>query len=76
MLAGAIVGEIALYLNQTRTADVIVDTPSEIYCLSAGQFKRLEKDDPELAALAHRLLASNLSEKLSVANKTIQLSQS
>ncbi len=76
MLGGAIVGEIALYLRQSRTADVIVDAPSEIFRLSAEDIGELERDDPELAALAHRLLASNLSEKLAVANKMIQLTQS
>ena len=76
MLGGAIVGEIALYLNQSRSADVIVDAPSEIFRLSAEDLARLEREDPELAALAHRLLACNLSEKLSVANKMIQLMQS
>ena len=76
MLAGAIVGEIALYLNQPRTADVIVDAPSEIFRLSAQDLARLEREDAELAALAHRLLAKNLSEKLSIANKMIQLTQS
>ncbi len=76
MLGGAIVGEIALYLHQSRTADVIVDAPSEIFRLGADDLGRLEREDPELAALAHRLLASNLSEKLAVANKMIQLTQS
>lgn len=75
MLGGAIVGEIALYLKQPRTADVIVDAPSEIFRLSAEDFARLEREDPELAALAHRLLACNLSEKLSIANKMMQLTQ-
>ena len=75
MLAGAIVGEIALYLHQPRTADVIVDAPSDIFRLSAADLARLERDDPELATLAHRLLACNLSEKLSVANKMIQITQ-
>lgn len=75
MLGGAVVGEIALYLNQPRSADVIVDAPSEIFRLSAADFDRLEREDAELFALAHRLLASNLSEKLAVANKMIQLTQ-
>ncbi len=75
MLGGAIVGEIALYLRQKRTADVIVDVPTVVYRLSADDLARLQQEDAELAALAHRLLASNLSEKLSVANKMIQLSQ-
>lgn len=75
MLAGAVVGEIALYLKQPRIADVVVDAPSEIFQLSASDLERMQSDDPELAALAHQLLASNLSEKLAVANKMIQLTQ-
>ncbi|MEW9835809.1 cyclic nucleotide-binding domain-containing protein [Mesorhizobium marinum] len=72
MTDGAFVGEIALYLGQERTADVIVETPSEIFRLSAADLSRLERDDPEVAFLAHRLLAINLSEKLSVANQAIK----
>lgn len=72
MTDGAIVGEIALYLKLERTADVIVEAPSEVFRLSAADLSRLERDDPELALLAHRLLAINLSEKLSVANQAIR----
>jgi SulP family sulfate permease len=71
MTAGAIVGEIALYLNQTRTADVIVETAADVFRLSAADLSRLEKEDPEVALLAHRLVAINLSEKLTVANQAI-----
>ena len=76
MLAGAIVGEVAFYLGQTRTADVIVDMPSIVYQLKARDLEALETSDAELAALAHRIMAATLSEKLAMANKTIQLSQS
>ena len=72
MTGGAIVGEIALYRHQKRTADVIVETPSEIFRLSATDLERLEREDGELAILAHRLLATNLAEKLSVTNRMIQ----
>jgi SulP family sulfate permease len=75
MLAGAIVGEVAFYLGQTRTADVIVDLPSVVYQLKAADLAALEKADAGLAALAHRIMAATLSEKLAMANKTIQLSQ-
>jgi hypothetical protein len=54
---------------------VIVDAPSDIFRLSSEDLARLEREDAELAALAHRLLATNLSEKLSVANRMIQLTQ-
>jgi SulP family sulfate permease len=76
MLSGAIVGEIAFYLGQQRSADVIVDTASDIYRISSEDILRLERTDAELASLVHKLLASNLSEKLAVANKIIQLTQS
>jgi len=72
MTGGAIVGEIALYRHQKRTADVIVEMPSEIFRLSADDLARLEREDSELAILAHRLLAMNLAEKLSVSNRMIQ----
>lgn len=72
MTGGAIFGEIALYLKRRRTADVIVEAPSDIFRLGADDLARLEQEDPEIAVLAHRLLASNLSEKLSIANQMIQ----
>lgn len=75
MLAGAIVGEMALYLDQARTANVIIDAPSDIYALSRADLARLEKEDPELAVLFHRLMAANLAEKLIVANKALHLQQ-
>lgn len=75
MLAGAVVGEVALYLQQTRSANVIIDTPSDIYALTAADLHKLERNDPELAVLFHRLMASNLSEKLTVANRVLQLQQ-
>src|SRR5690606_10902956 len=70
MTDGSFVGEIGLYMRQERTADVIVEKASEIFRLGADDLARLETDDPELALLAHRLLATNLCEKLSVANQT------
>ncbi len=72
MLGGAIVGEIAFYRKQRRTADVIVDVPSDVFRLSEEDLEKMEAEDPGLAALLHRIMASNLSEKLTVANRMIQ----
>lgn len=71
MVAGAIVGEMALYANQARSADVIVDTPTQLYVLGTQRFARMESEDPELAALMHRILASSLAEKLTTANQAM-----
>jgi SulP family sulfate permease len=75
MTHGAVVGEIAFYLGQERTADVVVETPSVIYGLTSEQLDALERDDPTLAILAHRILAGNLSEKLATATRVIRAAQ-
>lgn len=72
MTAGAIVGEIAHYLGGRRTADVIVETPVTLYCLSRQHLLHLENADSGLALLFHRLLAVTLAEKLVLANRQIQ----
>lgn len=72
MTAGAIVGEIAHYLGGRRTADVIVETPVRLYCLSRQHLLHLEQEDSGLALLFHRLLAITLAEKLVLANRQIQ----
>ncbi|MFK7791383.1 MAG: SulP family inorganic anion transporter [Devosiaceae bacterium] len=71
MVAGAIVGEMALYAGQARSADVVVDTQSQIYVLSAETLISMEENTPVLAALIHRILASSLAEKLATTNQAL-----
>jgi SulP family sulfate permease len=75
MTSGAVVGEIALYLGDRRTANVIVETPSILYRLSRADLEQMEQNDSDLAVLFHRLLAITLSEKLVLANRLIQVAQ-
>nr|WP_085089159.1 SulP family inorganic anion transporter [Azospirillum oryzae]SMF73103.1 sulfate permease, SulP family [Azospirillum oryzae] len=72
MTAGAVVGEIALLLNQTRGADVVVETPATIHRLTAATLARLEREDPELALVLHRILATTLAQKVTLANRLIE----
>ncbi|MDX1604575.1 MAG: SulP family inorganic anion transporter [Candidatus Competibacterales bacterium] len=72
MTSGGIVGEIALYLGQKGSADVIVEEPSVIFRLSEPRLRRLEQEDSELAVLFHRVLATALSEKLHIATRMIR----
>lgn len=72
LLSGAVVGEMAHYLDITRTANVITDTQSRLFVLDADEFEKLEKNDPELSMIIHRFLASSLSDKLMIANKFAQ----
>jgi len=72
MTAGAVVGEIALLLGQTRGADVVVETPATIHRLTAAALARLEREDPELALVLHRILATTLAQKVTLANRLIE----
>jgi SulP family sulfate permease len=72
MGGGTVVGEIGLYLNQTRTANVITDTPSIIYRLAKNSLDQMEKDDPDLAAALHQWMARMLAERLRNNNRTLE----
>ncbi|TWD50761.1 SulP family sulfate permease [Agrobacterium vitis] len=73
MAAGAVLGEVAFYLGGKRTADVIVETRASLFRLTGETLMRLEAEDPTLAVLAHRLFASTLAERLTLANRMVQL---
>jgi SulP family sulfate permease len=62
---GVMVGEIAMYLGQPRTADVVAETPCVVLRLSRASIEHLEAEEPELAAALHHRLAQDLAERLS-----------
>jgi sulfate permease, SulP family len=62
---GVVVGEVSMYTGLPRTADVVAETPSVVLRLSGATIRRIEADEPELAAAMHRWLARTLSERLS-----------
>jgi sulfate permease, SulP family len=62
---GVVVGEVSMYTGLPRTADVVAETPSVVLRLSGATIRRMEVDEPELAAAVHRWLARTLSERLS-----------
>ena len=72
MTAGAIVGEVALYTRQPRGADVLALEETVVCRLSEASLARLEAESEAAAVLLHRLVAMNLSGKLTVANRLIQ----
>jgi sulfate permease, SulP family len=61
---GVVVGEVSMYTGLPRTADVVAETPSVVLRLSGATIRRMEADEPELAAAMHRWLARTLSERL------------
>jgi SulP family sulfate permease len=72
MGAGAILGEVGLYVDAEATASVVTNQPSAIYYLSAENLKRMEQEAPEVAVAFHRSIARLLSERLSSATDTLQ----
>ena len=75
MTPGAIVGDIALYTGQRRTADVVIEEDTTVLCLSAASLAEIESSYGNLAAAIHRIFAQTLAEKLVLANNTIRLAQ-
>ncbi|MGD8402750.1 MAG: SulP family inorganic anion transporter [Anaerolineales bacterium] len=66
------VGEMGMYLGNTRTASVVAERTSIVYRLSKNALKEMEKKDPEVAALLHQWIASLLAERLAENNRTIE----
>jgi sulfate permease, SulP family len=64
MGSGTVVGELPLYLDAPRTASVVSDTASTLYRLSLADFRRVEREDPELAAALHRMFARLMARRL------------
>jgi SulP family sulfate permease len=69
---GTIVGELGAYLQQPAAADVITEQPSTLYYLSLSALARMEQDDPKVAAIFHKYLATILSKRLIDTNATVQ----
>jgi SulP family sulfate permease len=65
MRPGVVVGEIGLYTEVLRTADVVAETPSVVLRLSRASIEQMEAEDPDLATALHRWLATTLAERLS-----------
>lgn len=70
--SGTVIGEMGLYLNQARTADVIPLQKSVLYRLSAEALMQMEAEDPQTAAALHEWIALMLAERLSDNNRAIE----
>jgi SulP family sulfate permease len=59
---GTTVGEIGLYLDSTRSANVLADEPTTAMKLSGDALETLRHKDPALLAAFHEMIARQLSE--------------
>jgi SulP family sulfate permease len=62
---GVVVGEVAVYSGDPRTADVVAEGSTVVLRLDRASIGRIEAEDPALASAMHRWLAGVLSERLS-----------
>ncbi len=72
MGGGHVLGELGFYLNQPRTASVIMDTPGVVYRLSLRRLEQIEKEAPDAASLLHRLIVNLLAERVTHLVNTVE----
>jgi len=69
---GNIVGEMGLFLKQSRTATVVTDRPSVLYRLSLENYNKMMQYDPELAFFLHQWIGRVLAVRLAENNNTLE----
>jgi len=69
---GTVVGEMALYSGQPRSADVVAATTCRMQKLEAERFARLQHDHPAVANQFHHFVVTLLAERLTAANEEIR----
>jgi SulP family sulfate permease len=70
---GTILGEVAFYLGERRSASAIAATEVTAYRLSRGRLGDIEREAPALAAAFHYEIARALADRLQSANRLIQI---
>ncbi len=75
MLAGREVGSIGFYLGVKRTASVVADTPSVVYCFSKQNLEHLERIAPATAIAFHRIIVHVLGERVVHLTKVVDALQ-
>lgn len=70
---GSILGEIAFYGRETRSASALARTPVVAFKLSRAALDKVETEQPAAAAAFHRALARLLADRLQSANRLIRV---
>lgn len=69
---GTIVGEMALYTRQPRSADVLAEGPVRIRRLTLESLHALEDDDPVTAQQVHRFVVKVMASRLAIADEALR----
>jgi sulfate permease, SulP family len=70
---GAVVGEVAFYLGEPRSASIIAEEPMVAFIFSRASLERLESEAPDAALKFHESIATMLARRLMQTNRLIRL---
>jgi SulP family sulfate permease len=71
MNMGTVVGELGFYLNEKRTASVVVDVRSRVYRFSREAGNRMLQEDAELAAVFNAIMVKLVARRLATTNQAL-----
>ncbi|MFD1561061.1 SulP family inorganic anion transporter [Paraburkholderia silviterrae] len=71
-LPGTVVGEMAMYTQQPRSADVFAEMPTRVRRLSLAALAALEQDDPAAAQQFHRFMVKVIASRLALASEALR----
>jgi sulfate permease, SulP family len=69
---GTIVGEMAVYTQAPRSADVFADEPARLQRLTLGSLRKLETEDPLTAQEWHRFVVKTMASRLAIADEALR----
>ncbi|MGX6999308.1 SulP family inorganic anion transporter [Caballeronia sp. KNU42] len=69
---GTVVGEMAVYTQNRRSADVLAEVATRVRRLSLETLLALEQDDPVTAQQFHRFLVKTIASRLAVADEALR----
>jgi SulP family sulfate permease len=71
--AGSMLGEMALYTGQVRSASAVATEPCELRVLTRAARERLQREHPQVAALLDRQVVTGLAGAVQRANALLKL---
>jgi SulP family sulfate permease len=70
---GTMVGEMGLFLRQSRTATVVADKPSVLYRLTLDAYNKMMHKDPDLAFHLNQWIGRVLAVRLAENTQTLEV---
>jgi SulP family sulfate permease len=69
---GAIVGEMAFYLGEKRSASIVAEEPMVVWAFTRAAMERLQAEEPAAALRFHSGMAAMLAKRLTRTNRIVR----